>query len=215
MPLLRRGFDFLIGLFFQYGTYYLYESKLKEMDNADFMPGVNDFTFKIVTSNREADQLVANGFEFQSSGGIYSYRERLNKGTIAFCLFIGRELAHVTWVAMTAEAKNSFTPLPYRVDFLNKEVCSVASQTIPKYRQKGLAAYVYYKELQFLRERGIMTVRYAIKASNIAAQRAPRLGKIYAKARYLKILWWKLWSEKRYLSNLSPLSPSPSKGKGR
>lgn len=197
MPLLRRGFEFLTGLFFQYKTYYLYENKLKEMDNADFTPRVNDFTFKIVTTNWEAEQLVANGFEFQSSGGIYTYRERLDKGAIAFCIFIGRELAHVTWVAMTPEAKNTITPLPYRVDFLNKEVCSGASLTIPKYRQKGLAAYIHYKDLQFLKERGITMLRFPIDASNIASQRAvSRFGKIYAKAHYLKILWWKLWREK-------------------
>ncbi len=87
MPLLRQGLAFLAGLFFQYETYYLYEHELQEVNDADFMPRINDFTFKIVTTSQEADELVANGFEFRSSDGIH--RERLEKGATAFRVFVG------------------------------------------------------------------------------------------------------------------------------
>ncbi len=63
VPLIRQGFTFVLNYFFQYETYYLYEHRLKEVNDADFMPRINDFTFKIVTTSQEADELVANGFE--------------------------------------------------------------------------------------------------------------------------------------------------------
>ena len=194
-PLFRRGFTFLIGYFFQYGTFYVYEHTIKEGNEADFMPKIQNFTFQVVFTNQQANELCANGFDLRSFS-IYA-RRRLDKGAIAFCILIGRELAHIGWVAMTEEAKNTFEPYPYRVDFLNKEACTGGTITIPKYEKKGLMTYGYYKRFQFLRERGVVTSRNAVDTSNIVSQRVhAKFGpKIYAKARYLKILWWKLWKE--------------------
>lgn len=197
--LLSRGLAFflpyLARCFFRYATYYLYEHAMKERNEADFMPKIENFTFKIVSTNQQADELAADGFDFLSH--VINARRRLDKGAIAFCVFIGRELAHVGWVTMTDEAKNTIDTLPYRVDFTNKEACTGGTFTITKYRGNDLMAYGYYKRFEFLRERGIMTSRNAVNTSNIASQRVhAKFGpKIYAKARYLKILWWKFWKE--------------------
>ncbi len=195
IPLLRKGFTFLARYFFRYGTYYLYEHTMRERNEADFMPKIQNFAVHIVSTNQKADELVANGFDFRSYA-IY-IRRNLDRGAIAFCIFIGRELAHLGLVAMTEEAKNTLDPVPYRVDFLNKEACTGGTVTIPKYRGKGLMAYGYYKRFQFLRERGIVTSRNAVGTKNIASQRVhAKFGpRIYAKARYLKILWWQYWNE--------------------
>jgi hypothetical protein len=65
----------------------------------------------------------------------------------------------------------------------------------------GLALYVHSKELQFLKKKGIVTFRGVVATNNIAPQRVyAKLGvKPYAEARYLKILWWKFWTEKPLL----------------
>jgi RimJ/RimL family protein N-acetyltransferase len=195
LPLLGRGFKFLKGYFFHYGTYYLYEYSVKEGNAADFIPRVRDFTFKIVTSNQQADELAAHFLDL--SLHVINVRHRLNKGAIAFCFIIGGELAYVGWVAMTEEAKKSLTQLPIRVGFSNNEAYTGAIFTNPKYRRMGLMAYAYCQKLQFLRERGRVTVRAVVATNNVAVQQfyASLGARRYAEARYLKILWWGSWRE--------------------
>lgn len=201
IPLLRSGLTFLAEHTFQYGTFYLYEYKIKEGNEADFMPKIRNFTFHIVSTNQQADELAANGFDFHP----YSYQARrnLDKGAIAFCLFVGQELAHISWVALTQEAMDAFQHYPYYIDFLNKEACTGGDLTIPKYRRKGLQIYVSFKRTQFLWEKGIRVVRTMTAKDNIASQEVinkfnPR---VCTKARYLRILRWKFWKE-------TPLVPS-------
>jgi hypothetical protein len=128
-------------------------------------------------------------------------RRRLDKGAIAFCILVDKEIAHLGWVAMTEKAKNTFNSAPYRVDFSNKEACTGATWTNTKYRRKGLMVYGYFKRLQFLRERGITVSRNVVAKNNIASQMAHAKfdPKICGEARYLRILWWKFWTEKPLL----------------
>ncbi len=55
VPLVRRGFRFLAGCFFVYGSYYVYETDiqeiLKERNEADCFPRIEDFTLRIVSTN--------------------------------------------------------------------------------------------------------------------------------------------------------------------
>jgi ribosomal protein S18 acetylase RimI-like enzyme len=195
LALLRRGFIFLAGSFFHYGNYYLYEYSVKERNATDFVPEVRHFTFKIVVSNQQADELAANFLGLRSH--VFNARQRLNKGAIAFCVLIGSELAHVGWVAVTEEAKKSLTRLPLRVGFSRNEAYTGPIFTNPKYRRMGLMVYDYYKKLEFLRDRGRVTVRAVVAENNMAVQQfyANFGAKRYAKARYFKILWWNSWKE--------------------
>ena len=194
--LLRHVLSFLNRGCFQYETYYLYEHTLKERNEAEFMPRIQNFTFKIVSNNQQADELAADGLEFRSI--INNSRQWLDKGAVAFCIFADAELAHIGWVAMTEEAKNTFDPIPYRVDFSNKEACTGGTWTNPEYRGNGLMVYGYFKRFQFLRERGIRVSRNIVAKGNIASQTAHAkfAPKIHGEARYLKILWWQFWREK-------------------
>lgn len=194
-PLLRQGFAFLGHQLFQHGNYYLYEHTFKERNEADFLPRIQNFTFKIVSTNQQADELAAAGLEFRSHPT--NARLGLDKGAIASCVFIGQELAHIGWSALNEEAKKLFDPLPYHVNFSNKQVCTAGTWTNPKYRGKGLMTYAYFKRFQFLKEIGMKSSRNAVAINNIASQRAhAKFGpRVYAKARYLKILGWKYWKE--------------------
>ncbi len=195
IPLVRRGFVFLAGYLFRYGNYYLYEHTLEERNEADLLPRIQDFTFKIVATNQQADELAAAGLDCRS----YSINARrgLDEGAVAFCFFIDGELAHFGWVAMSQEAKHTFDSLPYQVNFSDKQGCTGGTRTSPKYRGKGLMVYGYFKRFEFLREKGMKSSRNAVAVGNIASQKAhAKFGpKIYTRAHYLKILWWKSWKE--------------------
>jgi len=175
---------------FKYESFYLYEHTLKERNEADFLPRTRDFTLKIVSTKQQADELAAAGLDLES----YSLNARtaLEKGAIAFCIIIGQDLASIGWAAMSAEAKNAFDPLPYQVNFSNKQACTGGTWTNPKYRGKNLMTYGYFQRFQFLKEKGMKSSRNAVTTGNIASQKvhAKFKPKIYARARYLRILWW-------------------------
>ena len=198
LSLLRQQFSLLTrGYFFQHGQFYLYEYNLNERNEADFLPKIENFTLNIIYSNQQADELVRNGFDDFRSKTIEA-RQGLDKGAIAFCVFIERVLAHTGWIAMNEEAKNIFDPLPFKVDFSNGEACTGGAWTNPKYRGSGLMSYVFIKRLQFLRGRGIAVLRCSVSKNNIAPQRLHTNldATIYAEASYLKLLWWQTWKEK-------------------
>jgi hypothetical protein len=76
-----------------------------------------------------------------------------------------------------------------------------------KYLGKGIRTYGYFERFQFLWEKGITTSRNAVDKGNIASQRAhAKLGpRVYAKARYLKVLWWDFWKETPFADKTPPL----------
>jgi hypothetical protein len=196
-PLLRQGFAFLGRQLFCYENYYLYEYTFKERNEADFLPRIQNFTFKIISTNQQADELAAAGLGLRSYS-IINARAALDKGATAFCIFIGGELAHIGWAAMNEEARKLVeSPHYYRINFSNKQACTAGVWTNPKYRGKGLMSYGGFKRFQFLIGKGRKSSRSAVNVNNIASQTAfAKFGpKIYAKGRYLKILWWKHWKE--------------------
>ena len=207
LPMLRRGFAFVVELMFFCRTYYVYVDpieKLQAPNEADLIPKIGNHTSKAVSSNEEADDLEAQGFEFRSQ--VANAIEHLDEGAVALCIFVGQELACIEWIAMTKQAYDSLGQPPFSINFSKQEAWSGGLWTNPKYRRKGLRGYSSFKTLEFLRQNGIETTRTAIAKNNIAAQRSRPLflpGPC-AEGRYLRILWWKSWREK-------PLTPDSSK----
>ena len=199
VALLRRGFAFLAYCFFQYRTYYLYADcteDLLALYEDDFKPSIDGLTLKIVSSNEEADELEAEGLQFRSH--VQNAQQRLDKGAIAFCVFIGSELAHIGWVALSRDAQSSIGEPPFKVDFSNKEGCTGDAWTNPKYGRMGLSSYIYMRRLRFMLNNGIVTNCSAANKRNVLAQKyATKVDKnMCGEGRYLKILWWKSWKEK-------------------
>jgi hypothetical protein len=195
VALLRRGWVVLGGRFFWYQNSYLYEYTLKARSEADFLPRIQGFTFKIVASNQQADELAAAGLDLSVQS--LNTRHSLEKGAVAFCVFVGQELAHIGWVAMNREAKKTVDSLPYGVDFAHKQGCTGSTWTNPKYRGKGLMVYGYFKRFEFLREKGFKSSRNSVSVGNIVSQKGhAKFGpKIYGRGRYVKIFGWKSWKE--------------------
>ena len=196
-PLLSRGFDFTSRLLIGYGGCFLYEHTLKDRNEADFLPQIEDFTLKIISSNEEANKLAeATGYDFRSR--YVTARNQLDKGAIAFCIFVNGEIVHIGWVALSEQARKAIDSLPYKVNFSNNEACTGSTETIPEYRGKGLMTYGYFKRFQFLKEKGMVVSRNAVAKDNIASHKAHAKfsPKVYAEAKYLRFLRWYYWKEK-------------------
>lgn len=190
---IRQGFSFVRNLFFSYGNYYIYEKDLSPADEEmSFKPRI-DCTPGVIAEADELDQLIARGYDFKAM----NFRRKLEKGALAFCFFVGKELVHVTWLAPNKEAKQEIDYLPFKVDFRAGEVCSGASSTDPAHRGKGLLAHTYSHVFRYLANDGIVRDRFSIDVNNIASQKAHAKFNpvITGKGRYLKILWWQSWKE--------------------
>jgi hypothetical protein len=182
--------------FYERQTYYLYEHVLKDRDEADFKPGVKDFIFKTIRARNDIDQLVSNGFDPRVE--ITDIRHRVEKGAIAYCVFIGRDLASIGFIAGNQEAMNSLNPPPFKVNFYAGEVYTGGLWTNPEYRGHGLAAYVYFKRLQALKNEGKVIARNIVLKDNIAAHKmlSRFTPMITGEGHASRVLWHIFWKEK-------------------
>ena len=186
----------LIGRYiFQYRTYFLYERTLIERNEADYLPKLKNYTVKIISSNEQANTLAEEGFDIRKH--FVNSEKGLDNNAIAFCIFANKELANIGWAAITELGKNTFDYLPYHIAFDRDEACIGGSLTMPKYRGNRLMIYGNFLRFDYLYERGIRIVRNAVDSKNLVAQRAHVKfdAFIYAKARYIRILFWKSWKE--------------------
>ena len=196
--LIRRGFAFLAYCLFERQTYYLYADRTEgflSLHEADFKPSIDGFILKVVSSNEEADELEAEGFQFRSH--VQNSQQRLDKGAVAFCIFVGSELAHIAWAALSKEAQSSIGEPPYKVDFSNREGCTGDIWTNSEYRRMGLSSYVYTRRLRFMLNNGIVTNRTVANKRNVISQQysAKVDSNMCGEGRYLRVLWWKSWKE--------------------
>lgn len=203
IKLLQQVLTWLREQFFEYNAYYLYCLSIEDdpsIRDANPVPPLEDISFRIVSTIREADELEADGFEFYSV--IYNARGKLESEAIATCVFVGKELANLGWVAMTQEAKDSFKQPPFKVDFSSGDCWSSQAWTKPKYRRTGLLVYADMKRRQFQLQQGVRVSKWAINKRNIPPQKfMTKLSRqICGQGRYLSILWWKFWKEE-------PLTP--------
>ena len=199
--LMKRGLTFVACRLFFYRTYYLSEYELERARSwreEDFLPRLDDFTFRMVTSNEEADALEAEGLEFRSYPYDIDATKALDRGAIALCAFVGTELAAIGWVALTDRAAEALNEPPLNIDF-SRDALTAPIWTNPKYRRLGLRRYRAYRLRKFLLERDVTMTRGAIPKGNIAALKGlSRIDStVYGEARYVRLLWWEWWRERR------------------
>jgi hypothetical protein len=195
---IKRVFTFLISpILDEYNDFYVYVLSLREGNEVDYLPKIQNSTHRIVETIEQLDELSNTGFDL-SLIDIDQYRYRLDKGATLSLLFVDRELGYTGWAVLTEEAKNTFNRYPYKVDFENNEICRGASWTNPKYRRQGLSYYSSYKEEQFLIGKGANKSRAIVLSNNIASQNGnDKAGsKLVAKARYFRIFGLQFWRER-------------------
>ncbi|HEX7475517.1 MAG TPA: hypothetical protein VF318_06070, partial [Dehalococcoidales bacterium] len=185
--------------FYERQIYYLYEHSMQDRAEANYKPKIKDFMFTIVSTKQEADKLISSGFNLHLN--VTDARHRLDKGAIAFCVFIGQDLASIGFIATTQDAMDSLNQPPIKVNFSKGEVCTGGGWTNPKYRALGLATYLYFKRLQSLKDEGKVIARAAVLKDNIASHKtharfAPR---IWAEGHASRVLWHIFWKEIPFL----------------
>ena len=203
LPFVMEGIRFLRRCVFVHERYYMYEMPLNEPMKFEASPKIQDFFFEIVPTNQRLDELVAQGFDFGIHG--IRAREKLDKGALMFCIFIGKKLASIHWAATTQEAMNVQIKIPYKVDFSNREAYLGWVETNPQYRRLGLSMYVILEKLKLLKTMGKTTGKGIVEKGNLASRKLTIKagGKVYAEGCYLRILWWKSWKEKPVVQEAS------------
>ncbi len=198
LGLLGRVYRFLVRPCFEYSTYYLYAKPVppgEEMNEAGPIPDADGIMPRLVSSNEEVEELEAQGFEFHLH--VPNARERLDRGAVATCVFVGKELAHIGWAAFDQRALDSLNEPPYKVDFANKEAVGSGAWTSPKHRGRGLNEHGASLFHLAAREHGREVRRYAMRKSNVPSIKVrERVSDPCGEGRYLKVLWWKSWRER-------------------
>ena len=195
LPLIQKGYLFLTKKLFQYDLFYIIEHSLTQRDENNYMPRITSYIFRMISTVKTADEMAYQGLRFYNSS--INTRQRLEKGAIAFCIFVEQELAHIGWVALTEEANQSLFQPPFRVDYIYGEAATGGGWTNPRFRGLGLATYIYYKRLDFLKERGKTLARAAVTVDNTPSliMHSKFTSNVRAKGRLLKILWYRSWKE--------------------
>jgi len=198
LSLARRASAFAAGWLFRYETYYLYEansSTYRRRSDIGFVPEVDGLSFKVVSTNEEADEFEAQGFQIRKY--VVDATSRLNEGAIAFCVFVGHELGNIQWLCTTEQARDSLKEPPATVDFSNGEAWAGDSWTNPAYRRMGLYKYGSVKTIEYWLQKGIAKSKWAVARSNAASLGADdKAGNVrYGEGRLIKALWWRLWKE--------------------
>jgi len=168
----NEGIGSLISRLVKHGIYLhqvfiIYDHILREIDASGFNPRTDNFTFKLLQSWQEAEQLIAGGYDLQIKPT--RLKHRLEKGAPAFCVFFGKHLASIGFVAVDRTAKDALGQPPYQVDFLNNEACTGGGWTDTRYRGTGFATYIYFERLKYLRERGKHIARAAVLSDNASS----------------------------------------------
>lgn len=183
--LVKYMMAFFIRVLFVCGSCYIYENRL---DGPDITPKLDNLTLRLISTSEEFQKLLVGDFDFSSYPDIPLSRKRLNRGAVAFCAFVGKEFAHVTWVAISRKAKGDFHPYPIEGE---DTACVGATMTAPQYRRKGMNVYVHSEVFRYLKEKGLIRAVISINKDNIAAQNSQtKLGSIrWGNGYYMRLLY--------------------------
>jgi len=198
-------FRFLIKPIYQNDSYYLYRNQLRkdyDVSECDHRLDTHNLSFKVVSSNQEADGLEAEGYKFRSyptdfNDNLTTYRRWLDCGVIAFCTFAEKEFAAISWIVPSQQAQDKIKTLPLKVDYSNHEVLIRGSWTNPKYRGLGIFRFTAWNRNRFLIEKEITMFKSPVSCTKIVGQSlSDAMGGIkYGRGRMLKIMWWRFWRE--------------------
>jgi hypothetical protein len=196
---------FLMSPIYECKTYNLYEYHVKQDLGSDEPLrniGASEISFKVVSSNQEADKLESENYEFRSYStdfnyGLTTYTRWLEQGATAFCTFVGTEFAAITWIVSSQQTQDRIKPPPIRIDYANHEALSRGAWVNPKYRGLGLYRYTVRNRNRYLVGIDIDVVRSCIDLWHKGGMGLAMSvgGRQYGRARELKILFWKAWKE--------------------
>lgn len=182
-------------------TFFLYEHHHRAWPATQFEPCPTGFEVCFVESNEAADRAAAGHCDFRDM--VSGAGRALDSGAIALCIYRGRELAHVGWLATSLAARRALDRLGYEVRFDCGEAWTGAAFTAPRFRHRGLLTHSCQRRFAYLLNAGFIVSRAAVATDNAASHHVtmrfePR---VYAIGRQLRILCWRRWTERPVTSS--------------
>ena len=176
-------------------SFYLYDCRLRVWPETRFGPWPDGFDECFVEGNEAADRVSAERCDFRDI--VPHARRALDCGAVAFCLYHGRDVAHVGWLATSQAARRALDPLGFELRFDRGEAWTGAVYTVPRFRSRGLLTYSIVRRFDYLRDAGFSSSKFAVETSNVTSHRVqlrfePR---IYAIGHLFKLFSWRRWSE--------------------
>jgi hypothetical protein len=214
--LLKKSIQFLYRPVFRHETYFLYTRPLlPEYEEAEALPRISEskLTFKVVTSNAEADQLEKAGYSFRTYPTYFNYDRKiytrwLDCGVFAFCTFVEKDFAAINWVVMSQNSQDLIKSPPVKVDYARHIAFPRGAWVNPKYRGLELYRYTLHNRDRYLQNKGITSLQVIILITNKTGEglvEATGCTK-YGQAEFRKFLWRTQWQESSDCK-----SPTPDK----
>lgn len=177
--------------------WYIYRYEVPDVGNIIPTPRLDGVEIKFVECDADADRLVKEGYEDPRVVLRHADR-RIRAGAVGCLAYVDKEFASAGWIGFSPDAKRTLDALPYSVDFGTGEACTGSSWTERRFRGRGLYAYVFGHELQYIREHGRTICRNSISVGNLASQLGQsRYGaQLCAVGRTTRVLWWRRWTER-------------------
>lgn len=203
--LIKSVFWFLTYPFYEHAQYILFTKEVEpEYSTNERRTNMdsNQLTFKVVTSNQEADKLENEGYSFRKYANDFNnylkrYTWLLDCSVIACCTFVEKDFAAISWVILSKKVQDAIKAPPVRIDYENHEIMARGMWVNPKYRGMELYRYTVRNRDKYLAVRGIKRVLGPVDYINKAGIGVARAmgSKEYGRARSLRILWWNSWKE--------------------
>ena len=193
--LVKKTAVFISSRLFVYQRFNIYENDFNGPEYESLIPNP---VLVILKTTSDLDEVLKQGFDL-SYFDVDRVRLFLSEGSLGFCVFVEKEIAHMTWVALNDESKKLIDPVPYKVDYMKGEVCSGGSETNPKYARKRIYLYAYSKIFKYLRENGKTRDLFSISKSNVSSNAALKKfgSKILFEGVYMRLINWVYWKEMR------------------
>ena len=197
--LLSRGSEFLSHQFLIFKDYYVVVTIFKDVDKeieSDYLPKIDEHCYRIISTNQEVDKLISDGLDL----GAYELNLRIfmDKGAKSFCHFVGKVLAHFTFLADNPRGKEAVDSLLCNVDFEKGYIIAGRSLTVPKYRRLHIRNYNGYITRKHYWDMGKVGCAFTVQTNNYPAlssvTKQPNQ-MVVSRCRYIKILWFKYFKE--------------------
>ncbi len=206
--LLKVGLRFAYSPVYKTESFWLTTNKISaEFKSEASKPRVSmdRLSFKVITSNKEADSLEAQGYFFRShptyfNHGLTLYRKWLDLGAVACCTFVDKEFAAINWIIPSRKTQYAIKAAPIKIDYEKKEIFTRSAWSNPKYRGLGIYYYTGRYRNRYLLEKGYITSRGVVAFDNKNGRGIATAGgsRLYGTGKLTRILWWNNWQEQYF-----------------
>ncbi len=157
------------------------------------MPQIEHFHAAFVASNDEADELARTHDDFRALDS--SARSGLEHGAVALCLYSGRSLANVSWLATNSVVRRAMHSIGFAIDTSVHGAWTGRVRTMPHYEGKGLFRYACAKRFEYLLSLGIDKSAVSVAPGNLRSHAmSARLGcHLAGKGHVVRLLRWRWW----------------------